>query len=101
MIQNVQTVRAGLPCRVNVMNHSGDDLLTTYDPANAATCVEAAETIEAFWSRCIDEHHVTPTIFGRAVGGETFDLIQFDDKPNLDPGLFEEILIQPVPLTGG
>ena len=100
-MQNVETVRAGLPCCVRVMNKSGDDVLTTYDRADAATCVEAAETIESFWDRCMDEHHYKPTIFGRAVGGETFDLIRFDDKPNLDPNLFEEILIQPAPLTGG
>ena len=101
-IQNLETVNPGRRCKVRVMNNSGDDVLTTFDNADVATCVEASETIEDFWSRCIDEHK-TPTIFGKAVGGGGFDLLRVDEgcKPNFDLGLFEEILIQPAPLVGG
>lgn len=101
MIQNIQTSKPGLPCKVRVMNLTGDAVLTTYDNAEAATCVEASTAIGDFWDRCIAEHSYTPTMFGHRIGEPDFELLRVADRPDFDLGLFDEILIQPAPLTGG
>jgi hypothetical protein len=102
MIQNIKTVNAKHRCKVRVMNHSGDDILTTFDNDVATTCVEATETIQDFVKECLEKNRYKATVFGRRVGAPDFDLIRFPvDEPDFDLSLFEEVLIQPAPLVGG
>lgn len=103
-MQDIKTIRQGLRCKVRVMSHSGDDVLTTFDNTATATCVEASDAIGDLWDRCITEHKGhKPTIFGRRTGEVDFDLLAVPDsaRPKFDLTPFEEILIQPVPLIGG
>lgn len=107
VFQNIQTKRKGLRCVIRVMNHAGDDILTTYDPTVESTAV-ATKDLQDFWSECIDEFSargtsLTPTVAGKRIGESDFEILTGDEiqAPHFDVGLFEEILIQPMPLVGG
>jgi len=106
--QNIQTKRKGLRCPIRVMNLSGDDILTTYDTEVADSVAVATKDLQDFWDQCVDEFSskgtsLTPTVAGRLHGATDFDWLTGEQikAPEFDVGLFEEILIQPVPLTGG
>lgn len=102
-MQNIQTIKSGLPCKIRVLNHSGDDVLTTFDNAATATCVEGSDAIGEFWDKCIETHGHKPTFYGRRTGERDYDLLTVDKgcKPEFDLSLFDEVVIQPAPLTGG
>jgi len=109
VFQNIQTKRRGLKCVIRVINHSGDDILTTYDPMVADSVSVATKDLQDFFSECITEFEskgkslMSPNVFVKHPGAEDFDMVTSDEvlAPNFDVGLFEEVLIQPVPLTGG
>lgn len=108
VFQNIQTKRKGLRCPIRVMNHSGDEVLTTYDPEVADSSKVATEDLQRFWDECVDEFKdrgtsLTPKVYGKKVGGTDFDLISGDEinAPEFDIALFDEVLVQPVPLSGG
>jgi hypothetical protein len=100
--------RPGLRCPIRVMSHQGDGCLTTYDPAVEDSAAVATQDLRDFWGQCVDEFKgkgtsLTPVVAGKRVGGSSFDLLTGDEiaAPEFDVGLFDEILVQPVPLTGG
>ncbi len=112
--QNVKTIRKGLPCSVNVGNGSGHDVLTTWDNGDVATVEAANLDVEKFFNQCVDEFALRsgsrtpcrPNIFGRPVGGarDGMDLMPVNEHGHLrdlDLSRFEEVLIQPVGLSGG
>jgi len=108
VFQNIQTKRKGLRCPIRVMNHSGDDILTTYDTAVEDSVAVATKDLQDFWGQCVDEFagrgtSLKPTVAGKRIGSTDFDLLTGSEieSPEFDVGLFEEILIQPVPLSGG
>lgn len=106
--QNIHTKRKGLRCPIRIMNNSGDDVLTTYDTAVDDSAAVATEDLQRFWNECVEEFRdkgtsLTPRVYGKSVGSTSFDPITGDDinAPEFDVSLFDEILIQPVPLSGG
>lgn len=106
--QNIKTKRSGLRCAIRVMNHSGDDVLTTYDTMVDSSVEVATKDLQDFWQKCIDEFadrgttKLKPVVCGRKVGAIDFDWLgESVMAPDFDLGRFEEILIQPVPLVGG
>ncbi len=106
--QNIETKRSGLRCPIRVMNHTGDSIMTTYDTEVADSAAVATKDLQNFWNECIEEFEskgttLTPNVFGRIVGGTDYDPIRGEQikAPGFDVGLFEEIVIQPVPLGGG
>ncbi len=110
IFQNIQTKVTGLPCRVRVMNKSGDDLLTTYDRADAASVEVATDEFSGFMDSCIKEYRglradfkKSSLVVGRRPGQTEFDLIPFEtiERDDFSLDVWEEILIQPAPLTGG
>jgi len=108
VFQNIQTKRKGLRCPIRVMNYSGDDILTTYDTAIEDSVAVATKDLQDFWGQCVDEFKgrstsLRPVIAGKRVGSSDFDMLSATEieSPEFDVGLFDEILIQPVPLAGG
>jgi hypothetical protein len=106
--QNIETKRKGLRCPIRVMNHEGDGILTTYDTEVEDSVAVATKDLQDFWAQCIEEFtdkgtSLTPTVTGKRIGATDFDLLTGAEieAPEFDVGLFEEILIQPVPLGGG
>ena len=103
-IQNIEPKRAGLKCSIRVMNFSGDDVLTTYDTEVEDSVAIATEDLADFWEKCITEHKCKGTnVWARRNGESEHDMLTLDEvrSPEFDLGLFEDVLIQPVPLTGG
>jgi len=110
VFQNIQTKRKGLACPINVMNHSGHDVLTTYDPQVDNSVEVATQDLQEFMQSCIAEfegrgNRLKPNVFGKRPGqpeGE-LDWIGLDELLSPDFSLegFTEIMVQPVPLTGG
>ncbi len=103
--QNVKTIRSGLSCKVRVANHSGDDILTTYDDKVDNSVEIAQADLAAFFQSCIDEFEakcpgLRPSAFGRQVGQSEFILVN-PVGDDFDLKLYDEILVQPVPLAGG
>lgn len=105
VFQNIKTKRVGLRCPIRVMNKSGDDLLTTYAPEVDNSVEVATEDLRNFWDSCIAEFGnstLKPMLAGRRTGHADFDWIGGDVMdPEFDLSLYEEVLIQPVPLSGG
>jgi hypothetical protein len=108
VFQNIQTKRKGLRCPIRVMNHSGDDILTTYAPEVEDSVSVATKDLQDFWAQCVDEFEgrgtsLKPMVAGKRVGESDFGILTGAEieSPEFDVGLFEEILIQPVPLSGG
>ncbi len=110
IFQDIKTKVAGLPCKIRVMNKSGDDCLTTYDLVDVESVKVATDEFSAFMDSCIAEYRglkadfkKSSGVFGRRPGQTDFDLIPFPeieaDGFSLD--VWEEILIQPAPLAGG
>jgi len=108
VFQNIQTKRKGLRCVIRVMNHSGDDILTTYAPDVSDSVAVATKDLQEFWGQCIDEFSAhgqscLSMVAAKRIGSPDFDILTTEEiqAPTFDVGLFEEILIQPVPLAGG
>jgi len=111
LYQNVKIIVKGNPCKVRVANHSGDDILTTYDHGDVATVDQANMDVAAFFNACVDEFKLKnpsrpckPNMFVRPKGEQDMTLVTTADDGkvhDLDLSLFEEVLIQPVPLAGG
>ena len=109
-IHNIRTKHKGLRCLIRVINHQGDGILTTYDPSEKESVDIATQDLQDFFNSCIDQFkavnadsQLTPNVWGRKVGGTEMDLILTSDiqSPTFDVGLYEDIMIQPVPLAGG
>lgn len=106
--QNVATKRKGLRCEIQIMNHSGHDVLTTYD-TEVDNSVEVAQAeLTAFFNECIAEFEkssrggLKPLVTGRTADMAQGDTTLVDPlAPDFDLSLYTQILIQPVPLVGG
>ena len=108
VFQNIETKRKGLRCPIRVLNHSGDDLLTTYDPAVAGSSAVATKDLQDFWQECIDEfagkgRPCLSMVVGKRIGASDFDVLSTEQirAPEFDVADFVEVVIQPVPLGGG
>ena len=106
MIQKISTKQRGFRCNVRIMNWSGDDILTTYDPAIEDSVSIATKDLQEFWGQCIDEYaqyKQKPMLFGKTSTSTSYDWIKSEEilLPEFSVGLYENILIQPVPLSGG
>lgn len=107
--QAIETKQKGFRCPVRVVNHSGDDILTTFDPSVDNSVQVATKDLQDFWQKCVDEFkghgykHSQPKVFGKRQGEQAFDLIRGDElmSPEFDLTPFEDVMVQPVPLTGG
>jgi len=102
IFQNIKTRHKGHGCKIRVMNYSGDDVLTTYALDKPETVTVAQSDLAAFMDSCIAEYggQVNPNVFGRRIGMNEFDMVDIK-APDFDLSLFSEVLVQPVPLTGG
>lgn len=103
VIQKIETIRPGLACEVQVFNHQGHGVLTTYEPGVDNSVEVAQADLVDFWDRCIAEfggRKLKPVVHGTLIGETEGKLI--DPKaPDFDLGLFENVTVMPVPLTGG
>jgi hypothetical protein len=104
--QNIQTKRKGLRCQIQVTNHSGHDVLTTYEPGVDNSVEVAQADLAAFWDDCIAEFSrggrtgLKPLVAGTKPGES--EAILVDPKaPDFDLSLFENITVMPFPLAGG
>lgn len=104
--QNIKTKNPGMRCKVNVMNFSGHDVLTTYAPEVEGSVKVATEDFQRFMDECIAEFpnfHKHSLVSG--IRAETNELayIPFADiqAPDFSLEGFTEIFVQPVPLSGG
>lgn len=106
--QDIVPKRAGLRCEIQVCNHQGHGVLTTYDQ-DVDNSVEVAQAdLVEFWDQCIAEFNrsgksgLKPIVNGRRIGAITHENELLDIKaPEFDLGLFEQVTIFPVPLAGG
>lgn len=109
--QNIQPKRKGLRCEVQVINHQGHGVLTTYDP-DVDNSVEVAQAdLVKFFDECIGSFDkgnryggggLKPLVNGRRIGAGIEDNELLDVKaPDFDLSLFEQVTIMPVPLAGG
>jgi len=108
VFQNIKTKVSGLRCEIAVMNHQGHGVLTTYDQGVEGSVVDAQQTLESFWDECIDEFRrcgrggLKPLVTGRTRDMPDGETVLIDIKaPDFDLSEFEQIVVQPVPLTGG
>lgn len=105
--QNIEPKRAGLRCEVQIINHQGHGVLTTFDPAVDNSVEIAQADLTTFFDQCISEFDrcgsgLKPIVAGRRPGqaqGVT-DLIDIK-APDFDLGKFEQVTVIPVPLSGG
>lgn len=72
-------------CKINLMNHKGDECIATFDPDVAETVKVAEDELSAFFDRCIKEYGSHAPAFGHRVGtpsneyGVVHDLTDVDD----------------------
>ncbi len=108
--KNIEPKVAGLRCEIQVCNQSGHDVLTTFDPAETATVVDAQTELVAFWDSCIEEFTrggtratgLKPLVNGRRPGTAEGETELLDVKaPDFDLRKFEQVTIMPYPLCGG
>jgi len=107
--QNIQPKRAGLRCEIQVINHQGHGVLTTYDPAVDNSVEIAQADLAAFFDECTDTFHrsrpdskLKPIVNGRRIGAGIEENELLDIKsPDFDLSLFEQVTIMPTPLVGG
>jgi hypothetical protein len=103
--QDIQPKRAGLRCEVQIINHQGHGVLTTFDPAVDNSVEIAQADLASFFDECIESFNkgrgggLTPNVWGRKPEGE-MDLIDIK-APDFDLGLFEQITVMPTPMSGG
>jgi hypothetical protein len=105
-IQNIETKRKGLKCKIRVINHTGDSTLTTFDPVVDNSVSIATADLQDFVSECIKSFKgrtLKPVVAGRRIGATEYDLIQGTEllAPEFDLGIFDDVIVQPVPLVGG
>ncbi len=81
-------------CKINVLDQTGDSIVTTFDPDVAETCEVPQKALEDFWDKCVREHQPA-NIFGR-VGTEWKPFI-----PTTDKLVNVEEIIRFDPLRGG
>jgi hypothetical protein len=106
--QDIQPKRPGLRCEVQVINHQGHGVLTTYDPVVDNSVEVAQADLAAFWDECVKEftrggkRGLKPFVNGLRVGAphDADELIDVK-APDFDLGLFERVTIMPVPIVGG
>lgn len=106
--QDIETKRPGLRCEVQVFNHQGHGVLTTYEPGvDNSVEVAQADLIE-FFDECIAEftrsgsRGLKPLVAGRTSTMPPGESAQIDVKaPDFDLSLFEQVTIMPMPLAGG
>lgn len=106
--QDIQPKRAGLVCEIQVVNHQGHGVLTTYEPGVDNSVELAQGELEAFFDECITSFNrggasgLKPMVNGRRIGAGTEENELLDIKaPDFDLSLFEQVTIMPVPLAGG
>lgn len=108
-IQNIQTKRSGLKYKIRVLNHTGDSILTTFDPVVDNSVSVATADLQDFVSKCISEFasrgrtSLKPVVAGRRMGNAEYDMIRSEElmAPEFDLSIFDDVLVQPVPLVGG
>lgn len=103
IFQNVKTIRPGMRCKINVPNHTGHSVLTTYDPEIEDSAIAAQDAIGDFWDKCIDEmgkrgSNYRPTCWAQSIGEVGFKMVP--DPRRLDLTTIQEVMVQ-APLAGG
>jgi len=105
--QDVEPKRAGLRCEIQVLNHQGHGVLTTYEQGVDDSVEVAQADLEAFFDDCIKSYRrgrrgLKPLVNGRRIGAgvEGNELIDVK-SPDFDLSLFEQVTIMPFPLVGG
>lgn len=103
--QGIQPKRAGLRCEIQICNHQGHGVLTTYDPGVDNSVEIAQADLETFWDDCIEQYGsrgLKPLVNGRRVGaGEQENELLDIKAPDFDLSLFEQVTVMPFPLVGG
>lgn len=106
--QKIKTKRAGLRCEIQVCNHQGHGVLTTYDPAVDNSVEIAQADLAAFFDKCISDFKrggrggLKPLVNGRLVGAGQEENEMIDvQAPDFDLSLFEQVTVIPYPLAGG
>jgi len=107
--QDIQPKRDGLRCEVQIINLQGHGVLTTYEPGVEDSVEVAQADLTAFFDECIADFNrgsrksnLKPKVWGHRPGmaeGET-DLLDIK-APEFDLGLFDQVMVMPVPITGG
>lgn len=104
--QDIQPKQAGLRCEIQVLNHQGHGILTTYDPAVDNSVEIATKELDDFWNDCIksferggSKSKLTPIVNGIRSGGST-ELIDIK-APDFNLSLYEQVTIMPMPMVGG
>lgn len=105
--QDIQPKQAGLRCEIQILNHQGHGILTTYDPEVDNSVELATKELSDFWDECINsfsrggrsESKLTPIVNGIKPCGST-DLIDIK-APDFDLSLYEQVTIMPMPMVGG
>ena len=82
--------------KIRILNHSGDEVLTAYDPTDTESVQVAQDELTAFLESCVAKLGYEPPVWGRRAGAEDFLPI---DEVSLEE--CDEVLCQPTPLVGG
>jgi len=104
--QNIQPKVDGLRCEIQVLNHQGHGILTTFAPEVENSVELATKELNDFWGSCVDEYPgknetvKKPHTWGRKVGESELNPIDIK-APDFDLGLFEQVTILPTPMAGG
>ena len=85
------------PVKINLMNHRGDQVIATYDPAVTESVEVAQEALTAFLDECVVKHGPggCPPVWGRRCGETEYGPIKVSDLPEVD-----DVVLQR-PLAGG
>lgn len=83
-----------MQCKIRLLNHTGDQEIAQYDPADATSVQVAQEELTKFLEECVRTRGSEPPVWGRRSGQKEFEPME----SNLSE--YEEVLLQ-YPLAGG
>ena len=61
--------------KIRKCDHTGDSVLATYDPANAAEVKVAQSELTAFLNKCVEQHSAAPPVWAKRAGAAEFSEI--------------------------